>query len=849
MKFVLMLTIFAVSVMSLHGVAVADNDNRVQNISVERSSTNVPSAVLSWDTQEGIKQYNIKYKCSGDDKENLRVPGNQSSYTFDVYADQSCKINIRSISDNGEKSDNVKIILASGEPTGEIAEDVKKSTGEIAEDVKDFTTRSGNAPADNTPPTLESAALDEKTGVLAITFDETIANEGFDLSTADYKRKFSVRSQDGTPEGVAFNPDGTKMFVVGYDTEKIYEYALTTPFDLSSSSYANRSFPVGSQDNSPKGVAFNPDGTKMFVIGGEYEEIHEYALTTPFDVSSSSYTKRSFPVGSEDNTPRDVAFNPAGTKMFVAGYASETIIEYTLSTAFNVSTASYTDTFDVSSQDTEPEGVAFNPDGTKMFVVGDQRDRVYEYTLTTPFDLSNVSYAHHFSVGTDDNFPTGVAFNPAGTKMFVVGADSNNVYEYALTTPVDLSKLLISESASVNGTGTALTGASIETVGNSTSIEIKLTAPQLQSVIALTNPELDILEAAVSDVSGNEILAAPNNGITVTNIAVTNSVAPPPLAAPTGLSVYATETTATLYWDAPIVEANTAYTSDKIRYTVSVHDGTSGTHLPRFDDTISDGITASYTVYGLIPGKTYTFSLVAYVNVNNVKSTSTTVLYDFKATSPSVPASSLIIPSHPVITLKETVSPTQVKFTIERPVNVNPDDIAYYVLQYACGSGAKEYSYSTIGAKTHFNPNAEIRVIPDRLGVGQYTTSDVGVAGNIDSCTFEVATQLDNGIRSSGWHSFTVDDVTPKNTQLAATMHGSDAIKVLFPQIDSDSYHYVLSWGNGSKTFKNISPDSYIIKDVIPGNTYTIVLTLYNFDYTVYSTTSIEFTVPADNTN
>ena len=116
--------------------------------------------------------------------------------------------------------------------------------------------------------------------------------------------------------------------------------------------------------------------------------------------------------------------------------------------------------------------------------------------------------------------------------MFVVCDQHNRVHEYALATPVDLSKLLISETGSVNGTGTALSGASIETVGNSTSIEIKLTAPQLQSVIALTTPELDILEAAVSDVSGNQILAALNNAI-----AVTNSVAavPPPLAAPTGL--------------------------------------------------------------------------------------------------------------------------------------------------------------------------------------------------------------------------------------------------------------------------------------------------------------------------
>ena len=523
-KLILMLTIFAVSVMSLHGVAVADDnnnnncDNCVQNISVERSSTNVPSAVLSWDnTQEGIKQYNIKYKCSGDKKENLRVPGNQSSYTFDVNADQSCKINIRSISDSGEKSDNVKIILASGEPTGKIAEDVKKSTGEIAEDVKNFTTRSGNVPAaDSTPPTFDSATLDEKTGVLAITFDEIIANEGFDLSTADYTdRSFLISKKGTTPTGMAFNPDGTKMFVVDDKRNRINEYELTTAFNLDTGSYTGY-FSVSAQDRSPVGVAFSPAGTKMFVVGNDSEKIYEYTLTTAFNVSTASHTG-TLDVYSKDTSPIGVAFNPAGTKMFVVGFNTVKIYEYTLSTAFNVSTASHTGTLDVYSKDNSLKDVAFNPAGTKMFVVGNQHNRVYEYALSTPFDVSSSSYTQHFSVGSQDNSPAGMAFNPAGTKMFVVGNDNEKIYEYTLTTPVDLSKLFISELGSVNGTGTALTGASIETVGNSDSIEIHLTEPQIESVIALTVPQLDIMAAAVSDVSGNEIAAAPDNAIAVTN--------------------------------------------------------------------------------------------------------------------------------------------------------------------------------------------------------------------------------------------------------------------------------------------------------------------------------------------
>lgn len=50
---------------------------------------------------------------------------------------------------------------------------------------------------------------------------------------------------------------------------------------------------------------------------------------------------------------------------------------------FDVSSASFTDSFDVSGQDDSPEGVAFNGDGSKMFVVAGGNDNVYEYSISS----------------------------------------------------------------------------------------------------------------------------------------------------------------------------------------------------------------------------------------------------------------------------------------------------------------------------------------------------------------------------------------------------------------------------------------------------------------------------------
>ena len=63
-------------------------------------------------------------------------------------------------------------------------------------------------------------------------------------------------------------------------------------------------------------------------------------------------------------------------------------------------TATFVDSFSVSSQDTAPQDLAFNTDGTKMFVVGSSGDAVNEYTLSTGFDVSTATFVDSFSVSS-----------------------------------------------------------------------------------------------------------------------------------------------------------------------------------------------------------------------------------------------------------------------------------------------------------------------------------------------------------------------------------------------------------------------------------------------------------------
>ena len=257
-------------------------------------------------------------------------------------------------------------------------------------------------------------------------------------AAATFVDSFSVATQEDNSTGVTFNNDGTKMFVSGNAGNDVGEYSLTTPFDVSTATFVVR-FNASTQDSNPSGVAFNNDGTKMFVIGFSGKDVNEYTLSTGFDLTSTvtfndfNGDGTGFSVNDQESSPRDVTFNNDGTKMFVTGKDDDGVNEYTLTTGFDVSSAAFVHKFSVLAQENNSSGVAFNNDGTKMFIVGFSGDDVNEYTLTTGFDVSTAAFLDSFSVATQDILPTGITFNNDGTKMFVVGNDGDDINEYTLS--------------------------------------------------------------------------------------------------------------------------------------------------------------------------------------------------------------------------------------------------------------------------------------------------------------------------------------------------------------------------------------------------------------------------------
>ena len=222
--------------------------------------------------------------------------------------------------------------------------------------------------------------------ILALIFNANCFATPWELDTAVYEEKYKdVNSEDTSPYGLFFKPDGTKMYITGTTGDKVYQYSLSTSWDISTAGYEGKYKDVSDEDAAPTGLFFKPDGTKMYVVGNYTNIVYQYSLAIEWDVSTASYNNIYKNTYDEDVYPTGLFFKPDGTKMYITGTEFDTVFQYLLSTPWDISSASYSDKYkDISSEDSYPTSVFFKFDGTTMYIMGNYTDTVYQYSLPVP---------------------------------------------------------------------------------------------------------------------------------------------------------------------------------------------------------------------------------------------------------------------------------------------------------------------------------------------------------------------------------------------------------------------------------------------------------------------------------
>ena len=199
----------------------------------------------------------------------------------------------------------------------------------------------------------------------------------------------------------------------------------------------NNSLSVSANTTAPESIYIKPDGLQLYLgtYSASSNTLWQYTMSSAWNTSTATYTRSALLAGPATG----LWFKPdTGTKMYTISGTSSMIREYDLSTGWDISTATATANISAAAQDSAAEGLAFTANGSTMFVLGDTTDYVYQYTLSTPWSINTASYASKsLYVGAGSNW--GLHLDSTATYVYITENTKRVVYQYTLGTPGDIS--------------------------------------------------------------------------------------------------------------------------------------------------------------------------------------------------------------------------------------------------------------------------------------------------------------------------------------------------------------------------------------------------------------------------
>jgi hypothetical protein len=272
------------------------------------------------------------------------------------------------------------------------------------------------------------------------TYTATAALKETTANGATYTGNFkAITAQASNSYGAAYSTDGTKAYVLSSQNSRVYQYNLSTTWNIATATYASIYKDISADEIQSSAVVFSVDGTKMYITGQYYDYARQYNLGTAWNVSTASLAA-SFYFGSQDLSPRGLHLSPDGTKMYFVGAYANSVFQYNLGTAWNISTASYSgNSKNLDAQNSGAWGVTFSLDGTRMFTGSIGGNSVYQYNLGTAWNVSTATYSG-FSIDLSSEVTNvrDISLSSDGLYMLVTESGSH-VFQYKVGSAVSIT--------------------------------------------------------------------------------------------------------------------------------------------------------------------------------------------------------------------------------------------------------------------------------------------------------------------------------------------------------------------------------------------------------------------------
>ena len=202
----------------------------------------------------------------------------------------------------------------------------------------------------------------------------------------------------------------------------------------------------GAASSDVYGVAIKSDGTQFYHVGTD-ELLEAYNLSTAYNINTHGNRVAAtslYSINSGNGALTSIFFKPDGTALYTTD-VDDNVYQYSLSTAWDITTISYVRAKDLGNV-LNPNGIYFSPDGTKFFFTDWRRDYIYRYDMTTAWDISTstrtgASRALDISATIRERAPRAVWLSDDGLKVYVVGTYRDTIYSFDLSTAWDITEI------------------------------------------------------------------------------------------------------------------------------------------------------------------------------------------------------------------------------------------------------------------------------------------------------------------------------------------------------------------------------------------------------------------------
>lgn len=275
-------------------------------------------------------------------------------------------------------------------------------------------------------------------GVAASSFKASVsASSAWSVSSATLDSGNEYFLPEGFLESLRIKPDGTEIYYLSSGSnDNIYQRTLSTSWDLTTAGTAS-SFNVSGQDSFGKTFWINDTGTRMYFSGESSDQIFSYTLSTAWDISTASFDLLTGDlVALAGANPRSIYIDTSETYVFVTA-SNNTIYAFEMTTPGDISTISFRNqTFNVEQNAGDIyHSLYFKTDGTKLYVQVQRNEStsfIYQYALSTAWDITTHTFEESFERTTNDTFRliNSMFINPTnGTEMVLLASGVAEKYD------------------------------------------------------------------------------------------------------------------------------------------------------------------------------------------------------------------------------------------------------------------------------------------------------------------------------------------------------------------------------------------------------------------------------------